>query len=301
MKKLGTMIGIFSLMLLFGLSFSPYAGANYKIYKIGVLAKRGAPKCMKKWGATGLYLSKKLGEKFTILPLKFNAIEPAVKSGRIDFLLANSAFYVEMEKKYHVYAIATLINSRKGKALKAFGGVIFVRNNSPIRDLSGIRGKRFMCVKYSSFGGAHMAWRLLLENGIDPQEDCRDFLEGGKHDNVVLAVKNGTVDVGTVRSDTLERMEDEGKIRMNDFRIIHQIKDDFPFAHSTRLYPEWPMAACPNTDKGLAQKVTDALMDMSQDAIAAESARIVGWTRPADYREVTECLKAIKYGAFKGE
>lgn len=293
--KIKKSVFILLLSIFLGLSFSFSAFADIKI---GVLAKRGSIKCMKKWGATGAYLSKKLGMKVTILPLKFTAIEPALKSEKIDFLLANPAFYVVMEKKYNLYAVATLINSRQGKALQKFGGVIFVRKDSPIYSLQDIKGKKFMCVKYSSFGGAHMAWRLLLENGIDPQKDCSAFLEGRKHDNVVLAVKNGTVDVGTVRSDTLERMNDEGKIKISDFRIIHQINDDFPFVHSTRLYPEWPMAVCPKTDKVIAQKLADALIEMPSDSQAARSAKIVGWTKPLDYSSVKECLIAIKYGDF---
>jgi len=297
MKKLVKGMSVIVMSMFFLISFCAYATANHKI---GVLAKRGVPKCMKKYGATAAYLTEKLGTKFTIIPLKFVAIDPAIKSGKIDFLLANSAFFVEMEKKYSISPIATLINSRKGKALDKFGGVIIVRNDSPIQTLAQIKGKKFMCVKYSSFGGGHMAWRLLIENGIDPKKDCASFLEGKKHDNVVLAVKNGAVDVGTVRSDTLERMHDEGKININDFRIIHQVKDDFPFVHSTVLYPEWPMAACANTDKGLAQKVAGALTGMSNDSVAAKSAKIVGWSKPADYTEVTECLKAIKYGVFGG-
>ena len=155
MKKLVKGMSII-MSLFFSISFCAYATANHKI---GVLAKRGAPKCMKKYGATAAYLTEKLGTKFTIIPLKFVAIEPAIKSGKIDFLLANSAFFVEMEKKYSISPIATLINSRKGKALKEFGGVILVRNDSPIQTLAQIKGKKFMCVKYSSFGGGQMAWR----------------------------------------------------------------------------------------------------------------------------------------------
>lgn len=295
MNKMKLKFGILFVALLFCITFSMPLHAGYKI---GVLAKRGAPKCMKKWGATGAYLSEKTGEKFTIIPLKFTAIEPAVSSGKIDFLLANPAFFVTMEKKYGVHAIATMINSREGKALNQFGGVLFARSDSAISDLSHIKGKKFMCVKYSSFGGGHMAWRLLVENGINPNTDCASFIEGKKHDNVVLAVKNGTVDVGTVRSDTLERMQEEGKIKMNEFRIIHQIKDDFPFVHSTRLYPEWPMAACKNTSDELGIKVANALKEMSKDSTAAKAAKIVGWTESLDYAPVTQCLKTIKYGVF---
>ena len=148
-----------------------FAGRVHAELKIGVLAKRGAPHAMKQWGATGAYLSEMVGDKVTIIPLKFEAIEPMVKDGKIDFLLANSAFFVEMEKKYSVYPVATLINSREGKALEKFGGVIFARNDSPIKSLADIKGKKFMCVKFSSFGGAHMAWRVFLENGIDPKKD----------------------------------------------------------------------------------------------------------------------------------
>lgn len=278
-----------------------FANTSQADIKIGVLAKRGAAKAMKKWGPTGEYLSAQLGEKVIIIPLKFTAIEPMVKDGKIDFLLANSAFFVEMEKKYNAKAVATLVNSRGGKALDTFGGVILVKKDSPIQTLDDMKGKKFMVVKFSSFGGAQMAWRLLLDNGIDPKKDMAAFLEGKKHDNVVLAVKNGVADVGSVRSDTLERMTDEGKIKMEEFRIIHPITDDFPFVRSTRLYPEWPMAALAATDAGKAQKVADALKALSTDSPAAKAAKIIGWKAAADYTSVQDCLKAIKYGAFAGE
>jgi two-component system sensor histidine kinase TtrS len=265
---------------------------------VGVLAKRGAKKCLAKWGPTGEYLSEKLGRKVVILPLKFTQIEPAVKEKRVDFVLANSAFFVELRKKHGVEAVASLVNSRQGKALRQFGGVVLVKKDSPIRKLADIRGKTFMCVKYSSFGGGHMAWRLLLDSGIDPKKDCARFLEGGKHDNVVLAVRAGAVDAGTVRSDTLERMAAEGKIKLDEFRILHRVEDDFPFVHSTRLYPEWPMASCAHTDKALAAKVAEALTALSKDAPAAKAAKCVGWCAPLDYGPVVECLEAIGYGAF---
>jgi ABC-type phosphate/phosphonate transport system substrate-binding protein len=104
--------------------------------------------------------------------------------------------------------------------------------------------------------------------------------------------------VGSVRSDTLERMADEGKISLDDFRIIHQSDDDFPFVHSTRLYPEWPMAACAATDQAVVDKVVAALKTLDSAHPAAKTAKIVGWADPADYGPVRECLSVIGYGAF---
>ena len=186
-----------------------------------------------------------------------------------------------------------MINRKNSVALKEFGGVLFVRSDSPIRSLKQIKGKRFMCVKYSSFGGAQMAWRLLLQQGVNPKTDCAAFLEGGTHDNVVMAVKNNKADVGTVRSDTLERMESEGLIQMQDFRIINQMEDSYPFVHSTRLYPEWPLAACATTDPKLAKKVAKALFLLKYTHEAMAASKVYKWTYPSNYAEVTECLRII--------
>ncbi|HPF69202.1 MAG TPA: phosphate/phosphite/phosphonate ABC transporter substrate-binding protein [Candidatus Krumholzibacteria bacterium] len=266
--------------------------------KIGVLAKRGAPKCMQQWGATGEYLSGKLGQPVQIIPLKFEAIEPAVAAGQVDFVLANSAFYIGLQQQHGVQAVATLINANNGHAVSEFGGVIVVKADSPIRTIEDLKGKRFMAVQKTSFGGAQMAWREMVEHGVDPEKDCAEFTFGNKHDNVVLAVLNGAADAGTVRSDTIERMAAEGAINLADLRVINRIDDDFPFAHSTRLYPEWPLAACKGTDPGLARQVSDALQALQPGDTAAVSAKIMGWKAPADYTPVEDCLKAIGFTDF---
>ena len=295
MKATHSKSGIIAMALIIGIVFSVSAQADYKI---GILAKRGAQKTYERWNSTGEYLSRRVSDRFTIVPLKFVEIDQAVKTGRIDFLVANSAFYVVMREKYGVKAIATLLNAKKGLATYEFGGVILARRDGPIKTLSDIKGKKFMCVKYSSFGGAHMAWRLLLENGIDPRKDCSAFLEGGTHDKVVMAVKTGTVDAGTVRSDTLERMEEEGLISMSEFRVINQIRDSFPFAHSTRLYPVWPIAKLAKTDPKIAKKVAKALVLLEADSKVSRDSKVTGWTYAADYEPVRECLIDIKYGIF---
>jgi two-component system sensor histidine kinase TtrS len=261
--------------------------------KFGVLAKRGTAKAIEQWGPTTDYISKKLSVDCKLVPLKFVEIEPALKNGEINFLLANSAFYARFENKYNLKAVCTMINRKKGIALKEFGGVLFSRNDRPIKTVGDIKGKKLMCVKYSSFGGAQMAWRMLLEQGVDPKRDCAAFLEGGTHDNVVLAVKKGTVDVGTVRSDTLERMEAEGKIKMSDFRIISQMNDSYPFVHSTQLYPEWPLAACSITSKKMAKQVAKALMLMDFTHPALTASKVYKWSYPSNYASVTECLQVV--------
>lgn len=289
LKRTWLMI-VFTMVFLFSGVTVLYAQQDIRF---GVLAKRGVAKAQQQWGPTTDYLSKKLDINCVLVPLKFVEIEPALKNGEIHFLLANSAFYARFKDQYRLKAITTMINRKKDIALKEFGGVVFVRKNSPIKNIKDIRDKKFMCVKYSSFGGAQMAWRLMLEQGVDPKKDCTAFLQGGTHDNVVLAIKKGKADAGTVRSDTLERMESEGVIQMKDFRIINQMHDSYPFVHSTRLYPEWPVAACSITNPKLARNVAKALVLLNYSHEAMSAAKVYKWTYPSNYAEVTECLRVI--------
>lgn len=288
-------IRILVLSLVVGILAATVMQAQAEI-KIGVLAKRGAEKAHQQWGPTAAVLSEKLAEPVVIVPLKFVEIEPALANQRIHFLIANSGFYASMKQKYNLKALATMVNRRQDVALEEFGGVIFTRKESKIKRLRDIKGKRFMCVKYSSFGGGQMAWRLLLDRGINPKTDCAKFLQGGTHDNVVMAVKKGSVDVGTVRSDTLERMQAEGKIDMRDFKVINQVNDSFAFVHSTRLYPEWPFVACATADRNLRRKATKTLMLLGNDHEALKAAKVFKWTYPGDYVAVADCLNVIANG-----
>lgn len=265
---------------------------------IGVLANRVAVRVMAQWKQTSISLTEQLGEEVVIIPISFSSIEPMVKANRIDFLLANSAFFVKIEKKYQARAIATMVNSASNLPLDRFGGVLFTRKNSGIEKLDDIRGKRYIMVNFSSFGGGQMATRLLQDNQLDLQQETASILEAGTHDLVVRAIQSGLADVGTVRTDTLERMQNEGEIDINEFHIIHAIEDEFPFVHSTRLYPEWPMAALAQTPVKLSNKMALALQKITADSPAAQAANITGWKKPSDYSSVRECLETIGHPAF---
>jgi twitching motility protein PilJ len=193
-----------------------------------------------------------------------------------------------------------MVNSRQGKPLNAFGGVIFTAaDNDAINALGDLKGKSFMAVEKSSFGGWQMAYKEILDAGVDPLTDFAKLEFGDKHDNVVLAVLNGAVDSGTVRTDTLERMAAGGGIDLEDFKIINK-KDHagFPFVCSSALYPEWPLAKTQKTPDALAQEVVQALKQMAATDQAAKDAKVVGWTDPLDYAPVESLQQSLKVGAY---
>lgn len=283
------------LMLLAG-----YAAADE--VKIGVLSHRGDKATRYMWGPTADYLSSVIpGNRFTIQPLNFDEVDSAVAAGDVDFVFVNPGIYVNLEVKYRVSRIATLYNRRNDVAYKIFGGVIFSRKDHPeIRTLEDLRDHSFMAVYSTSLGGFQMAMREMMEIGIDPYKDLKSLEFGGIHDLVVMSVSQGEVDVGTVRTDILERMAADGTIDINDFRIINpQTALEFPFALSTRLYPEWPFSRVAHTPDSLAQQVAVALLKMPHDHPAALAGKYAGWTIPMDYQPVHELFRELKLPPYQ--
>lgn len=281
---------------------SPALGQNREV-KIGVLAKRGHSMALQKWGPTADYLNREIPNyKFSIIPYNFRGIREAVDRAEIDFVITNSGYYVELEETYGVSRIATLMNLLHHKGYDKFGGVIFTRSGrNDLEQLSDLTGKKFMAVNKDSLGGWWMAWREFNDLVLDPWSDFSALRFGGTHDAVVTAVLSGQVDAGTVRTDTLERMAQEGKIKLADFKILNpQPKNQsFPFLRSTRLYPEWPWAKLKHTHDELARSVSVALLSMPASGPAAKAARITGWTVPMNYQPVHQLMRELKLGPYK--
>ncbi len=274
------------------------------IARIGVLAKRGDDAVFKQWQATADYLTAKVpGYSFEIVPLDFEETYQAVKEESIDFVIANSGMYVDFEGLYGANRIATLKNLRLGKPYTIFGGVILRRKDrDDIQELKDLKGKTMMAVNETSLGGWQMQWGEMKEIGIDPFKDLKELTFGNTHDTVVYAVRDGQVEVGAVRTDTLERMENEGKINLDDFVVINQqtdLQEKFPFLLSTDLYPEWPFAATKNTSNELSELVAAALLRMPKDSEAAKKSKAEGWTVPLNYRPVDDLFLNLQIGPYK--
>ncbi|MHB0984234.1 MAG: PhnD/SsuA/transferrin family substrate-binding protein [Sulfuricella sp.] len=286
---------------LFLLAAFPAAAADVTI---GVLALRGPEKTLEMWSATGAYLERKLpGHSFRIVPLDFDEIQLAARQRKVDFILANPAYYVELEALYGASPIATLKNRHDGGSgyYGVFGGVIFARaDRKDLRSVADLKGKTFAAVDKNSFGGWLAAWREMKRQGLDPETGLArlDFL--GTHDAVVYAVRNGKVDAGTVRTETLERMAAEGKIKLSDFYVLNERREEsFPLRLSTPLYPEWPLAKLPQVSADLAVKVAVALMQMPAGDPAAIASHSAGWTLPLNYQPVHDALKELRIGPYE--
>ncbi len=272
-----------------------------KEVKIGVLAKRGDEATLKRWNPLAEYLSETLEAfHFTIVPLDFSELSESVAQNRVDFFITNTMYYVQLEHNYGASRIATLLNSENPKEhqLKEFGGVIFTKkDNRDINSIEDIRGKSFAAVNERSFGGWIIGYEELVKNKIDRDDVELEFLN--THDAVVLAVLNGTVDAGTVRTDTLEKMAAEGKIDLSDIKVINKKSyEKFPYLISTALYPEWPFSKLKETSDRLANRVLSILVEIPSGSDVAKAIKAGGWTVPLDYTPVHVMLKKLRVAPY---
>lgn len=296
---------IITLVGLHLLALATYASASgiANEVTVGVLAHRGNATAIEMWEPTIRYLNNEIPDReFHLLPLDLAGMSTAVAQRDVDFILTNPGHYVELERRFGITRIATLRNLRNDNPYTQFGSVIFVRSDQEdMRSLADLKNRSFGAVDKAAFGGFQMAWRELKTAGIDP---FRDFSElkflGFPQDNIVLSVLNGTIDAGTVRTDVLERMAADGQINLESIRILNQqTSDNFPFFHSSHLYPEWAFAKTGTSPDKLAERVAITLMNMPEDDAAARAGKYAGWTVPLNYQPVHELFMDLEIGPYQ--
>jgi two-component system sensor histidine kinase TtrS len=255
------------------------------------------------WAPTAAYLNKVIPDySFVMVPLNNKTISPIVERGEVDFVITNPGAYIGLESRFGATRMLTLRNLRQGNSYTKFGAVLFTRDDRrDIQELKDIKGKSFMAVDKDAFGGFLMGWLEFKKIGIDL---FRHFSElkfvGLPQEKIVQAVLKREVDAGMVRTDTLERMVDAGKIDIKQLWALNrQRANGFPFLLSTRLYPEWPFAKVRHTSDELAQKVAAALLSLPPDHPAAKASKSAGWTVPLDYTPVHELYKELRVGPYQ--
>lgn len=277
---------------------------------IGILANRGHQVTIKRWQPLAQYLDIQIpGYNFEILPLGFESISSAVANHEADLFLINPGIFVELEIKYGVRPIATVRTLRGDKGVSLFSGLIITRvDRTDIRTFKDLRGKSFVAVKNNSLGGWLMAKRELEQNGINTDHDFKDFSFAGTHDAVVNKVVQGLVDAGTVRSDTLEHMSRDHLLDIKSIKVMHGNKahynfglteKDFPFPHSTDIYPEWPMVKLAGTSDELASKVAVALLGIKDDDQVAKQSGVKGWDIARNYQPVHDLYQELRLGPYR--
>ncbi|HNW34821.1 MAG TPA: phosphate/phosphite/phosphonate ABC transporter substrate-binding protein, partial [Candidatus Ozemobacteraceae bacterium] len=180
-------------------------GGAYKdtILKLGRIPFTNATEMVKKHEGLLNYLRTELGVKETrlVLASDYKGIIDKLARGEIDIGWLGTTSYVEaMADPKQKSAMRLLVKPRRFKTT-SYRGIIIARQDSGIRSLKDLKGKKVAWVEKDSASGYLFPKALLLEAGVNPDKDFAEAGFLGKHDAVVLNVLLGKYDAGACYDD----------------------------------------------------------------------------------------------------
>lgn len=264
---------------------------------IGILAFEPLPIVKQKWQPIIDELNRRLNHvQVSVQPYNYHDLLDAVTRRELDFVLTNSAYYVELAHSQGLSSpLVSLMSLHENIPLRGFGGVIAVRTErTDILSLSDLKGRTIASPKKGSFGGYMMQAYELLQADVALHK--YDILETEMpHDKSIFAVLNHQADAAFIRTGVLESMIARGLINPQDLRVLNnQSLPGFPFSLSTRLYPEWPLAAMAHVDMEHAGQVAGALLALPYNLPVLRDAQIYGFSIPTDYEPVRDLMRTLK-------
>jgi len=268
--------------------------------RVGILAIDSAVSVNERYSPLLNYLSEVTGRPVELIPLTQESQFTEVAEGNLDFTLNNPLAAVQIRRLYNTEFLTTHVRLQTGAE---FSALIIVKRDSDIQTLEDLRGKTAACVDFeTAAAGCVFQIYHLQQNGIDPFTEFSSFVENKSQDNIVLAVLNGTIDVGFVRTGQLEKMVNKGLINStNEVKVINPVNDNFYYKHTTAIYPEWSLAALLDTDPQLVDKVKETLLNIPANHPALKAARLEKFTPAADYSELDRLIETLKLKSWNAK
>lgn len=286
------------------------AGAAQAI-NFGVLAEPSPDAVAAQYQSLMDYLSAHLsGTPVQLQVLGADELAEAVAHNRLDLVLTTPAQYVALRTMNSLTgALATLARQQNGHITRSIGGVIVVADRrDDLQRLADLRGRRIGVPILAALGGFQAPALELRNAGVDirpagaattgstAKTPSRVELHVLDTDQaIVQAVLAGTIDAGFLRTGILEALAHAGTLDPSRLRVLNRQRlGDFPWVASTRLYPDWPLAALPTLDADQTRRVTAALLALEPDHPAARAAGLAGFGPPADYSSVEELARTLR-------
>ncbi len=281
---------------------SENTATQQKPYTFAILSFRTKEVSQKRWQPLIDHLQQQLPNiSLQLRVYYYDELNAAVNNQEVDFVLTQPAHYVLLTYRNQLSSpLASLINLEGGFATEKIGGVIFTRaNNHQINDIQQLKGKVIATSDKQSLGSYQMQAFELLEHGINLDKDATLLETGQPQTLAVEAVLSGKADVGFVCTGVLEHMAQQGQLEWQRIKLIGAQKyADFPFLTSTRLYPEWPVAAMRHVSRQVVAQVTSALLDIPHHSPLTQSMAIAGFTIPSDYRTIDKLMRQLRVEPF---
>lgn len=215
--------------------------AKYPELVFAIIPAENASGVVERWTPYVDHLSKALGTKVTLrIAQDYAAVIEGQRAGQIHIAQYGPAAYaraVMTGAKIEPYAIEVNADGTKG-----YYSVFYVKADSPYRKIEDLKGKNLGLVDPNSTSGNNVPRFALDAMKIDPETFFGKVVYTGSHENAVIALGQGTVDVAAnwwndEQESNLLRMERKGMAKASDYRIIFKSEQivNSPFAYLSDL------------------------------------------------------------------
>lgn len=256
-----------------GRTITGAATTDVKVLKMGLIPADDAAEMLRSYEPVREYLSKELGIPVEIqVTSDYTAAIEAMRSKHIDIAWFGPFSYIIAANIAGAEAIVNGVKESTGSS--TYRSIIVVNADSGIETLDDLKGKSFAFVDPASTSGNLIPRKILIENGIDPDNDFANSFYAGTHNAVEYAIANGKIDAGADSDNSYDRMVEEGEIDPNVNKIIY----------TSEPIPGSPIAVRGDLPKLLKLKIQLALVKMDQQTIN----KVGGWGGISKYKSVSD-------------
>ena len=170
------------------------------------------------------YLSNKLGVKVTLRIVNdYAAVIEGQRAGNIHIALHGGSTYARAMMTG--VKIEPFVTDVYKDGSKGYYSVFYVKKDGPYKTIEDLKGKNLGLVDPNSTSGNTVPRYALHRMKIDPDKFFGKLIYTGSHENAILALQQGTVDVAAnwwnnETESNLTRMERNKMARYDDYRII---------------------------------------------------------------------------------
>jgi phosphonate transport system substrate-binding protein len=216
------------------------------------------------------YLSEKSGDNVKLVVTKdYAELIERLTNKTVDFALIGTSGYISTKTQMPTLRyIATYLETSadgSGEVTPYYASYIITLKDSGISQLSDAKGMLFGFTDLNSTSGYAFPMMILSKNGIDPELFFGKVFFLKKHDRVIEALLNRSIDMGAVSDGTYyNAVKAHGSI----FNIIQK----------SEPIPLDPVVASPLTDNETADKFRDILSNIPKDSIVTKAIKEhLGW------------------------
>lgn len=225
-------------------------------------------------------------------------LQKSMERYQYDLMLLDPVNYLKFRNSGDLSGpLLTLKRGFENQITSLMGGVIFTRDDQTIR-LDNLYQYSVAATSpdYLENYTAQVFELKSLGYGVPSRDTLSIYMDS---EQVVDAVLSGQQEIGFVRSGVLERMVGEGRIALEDVKILNQqVIDGYPFVVSTQLYPEWALVANSRVDSDFIRDVTVSLLKITVTGEEARLNGLYGFAPSLDYLPVEQTLKALSFAPF---